>query len=127
MARHKVLTLCCAVIATVALGCSEGPAELAVHAPGGTSTTTGGGLSTSSTSVSISPPSATIKVGQTIQFTGTASASLLPLEYGFDRPDLISLTSSGVVQGLAAGTAHVAVRSTVDTTRVAIAQVTIQP
>lgn len=123
---NRIALLLGAVVLAGALGCTDGTTALAIHTLND-SPTTGGGVGTSSSNVSISPTSPTIKVGQSVQFTATAPASLLPVEYATDRPDLISITSDGLVTGLAAGTANVAVRSTIDTTQAAAASVTIQP
>lgn len=121
--RIVVLGIALAIGTISAIGCESGPAEIAIHVPGTSGTISGGSSTTSG--LTISPSTVSLKVGQQMQFTGSAPASLLPLQYGIDRPDLLALTTDGLATALAVGVAQVAVRSTVDTTQVAVATVTI--
>ncbi|WP_337172757.1 Ig-like domain-containing protein [Gemmatimonas aurantiaca] len=79
-------------------------------------------------SVSVTPSTATIGVGQTVQLTpavvtqGSLSAAV---SYRSSNPSVASVNFAGLVTGLGTGNATITVLSTVDTTKRATAAITI--
>jgi hypothetical protein len=103
-------------------------ASLAVEgcdAAGKPTTASLGGL-TGSTSLTVSPPTATLAIGATLQLTATASAAALPLQWRSDRTDIAQVSATGLVTGVATGQAIITVASSNDTTLTATSSILVQ-
>lgn len=88
----------------------------------GTGTGTGGGTGTTTT-LTITPASATINVGGSIQLISNVFSD--QVRWQSDAPAVAGVSPSGMVVGLAAGVAPIRVVLLADTTRQAVATITV--
>lgn len=96
---------------------------------GGGTTATGGSTGTNtgtSTPLAITPNSLQLSVGTTFALNTNAPAGLQnQVQWRSAAPGIVAVNTSGVVTGLAPGTATITARYSFDTTQVAAASVTV--
>ncbi|MEO7084853.1 MAG: Ig-like domain-containing protein [Gemmatimonadaceae bacterium] len=87
-----------------------------------------GTTTTGSSGLTITPSTATVRVGATVQLSvsgGTAQAS--SVEWSSSQSTVAAISPSGLVTGIAAGTASIVGRLATDTTVSGSATITVTP
>jgi uncharacterized protein YjdB len=95
-------------------------AEIELFAPASSTVVTG---------VAVTPASGTVEVGSQVSLTASASPANASqaVNWSSSNPNVATVNSSGVVTGVAVGTATITVASQQDSTKTAAATITVQP
>jgi acid phosphatase type 7 len=126
-----------ALVAFVALGCDDMASSPGQSRSGGASDVPDLPSALSARSVSVEPSSATVDVGRTVQLTAAAKPKkVVAFTWSSSNASVATVSSTGLVTGVAAGTATITAASgsasgtatiTVRATTVPVASVTVTP
>ena len=133
---RRTTLLLAALVSTAVLACEQSafPTVAGLGGGGTTSNGTGGGTGTggtgtgtgstgTTTTLVLSPNTATISVGASVQLTANVFND--QIRWRSDAPTVAGVSPSGMVVGLAAGVAPIRIVLLADTTRQAVATITV--
>jgi uncharacterized protein YjdB len=113
----RVLSIMAAAASAALAGCEQATAPV-VAALGGTTSAAG--------SLAISPGRATLNAGTTLQLaTNAPLAQQNQIQWGSSNTTVATISPSGLVNAVAAGTTTITARYSTDTTRVATATIDV--
>jgi uncharacterized protein YjdB len=75
--------------------------------------------------IALSASAAELRVGSTLQLSASGDPALFPVQWSTDTPAVAAVSATGLVTGLAVGTARITARSAVNPLRAASATVRV--
>jgi len=119
--RYGPLALVCFAAATVSLAACDQAINPIIASLGG-GTTSG---DTTTVTLVLTPAAPQLTVAQTVQLSTNAATSLLPIQWTTSDATVATVSSTGLVTAIGAGTATITAKSSVDANATGTALVTV--